>query len=104
MAPEQIEVNKTIDHQVDVYALAVVVFELLTLQWPFQGTIGQVVFAHVKQPPPDPRSLYADMADNVALAVMRAMSWDPDERFSPAGEFTLALQRHPLSHQPTEGD
>ncbi|MCI0709891.1 MAG: serine/threonine protein kinase [Chloroflexi bacterium] len=92
MAPEQIRNKMVIDHRVDIYALSVVVYELLTLQRPFQGTMEQVLFAHLNDPPPDPHTINANISDDAACAVMRGMSKKPADRFSTAGDFALALQ------------
>lgn len=92
MAPEQIRNKTVIDHRVDIYALSVVVYELLTLQRPFYGTPAQVLFAHLSGPAPDPRTINANISDDVACTVMRGMSKNPADRFNSAGEFALALQ------------
>jgi serine/threonine protein kinase len=91
MAPEQIEYSGTIDHRADIYALGVVLYELLTGECPFKGTPGQILFAHLHQPIPNPSSIYSNFPIEAASTIMRAMAKEPEERFSSARELVNAL-------------
>jgi serine/threonine-protein kinase len=91
MAPEQITSAREVDQRADIYALGIVLFELLTGERPFKGSPAQVLFAHLQQLPPDPRWIISDIPAHVADAVTRAISKDPQERFQTAGEFATAL-------------
>jgi serine/threonine protein kinase len=92
MSPEQIMAAREVDKRADVYALGIIVYELLTGERPFKGSAGQVLFAHIQQPAPDPRDVNPDVPRSFALAVIKALSKDADERFQSAGEFALALE------------
>jgi predicted Ser/Thr protein kinase len=91
MAPEQIMAAQEVDYRVDIYALGIVVYELLTGERPFKGSAAQVLFGHLQQPPPDPRSIVADVPAHVAEAIEIALAKKPDERFQTVGEFARAL-------------
>lgn len=91
MAPEQILVAKEVDHRADIYALGVVLYEMLTGERPFKGGAGQVLFAHLQQPPPDPRDVKDDIPSMAAHAVLKALSKNPDDRYQSAGELAQAL-------------
>jgi predicted Ser/Thr protein kinase len=91
MAPEQIMTARAVDHRADIYALGVVLYEMLTGECPFKGSAGQVLFAHLQQPPPDPCDLVPDLPAHVARAVMKAMQKQPEERFQSVREFAGAL-------------
>lgn len=91
MAPEQIMAAKEVDHRADIYSLGVVVYEMLTGERPFKGSAGQVLFAHLQQPAPDPRDVVPDLPRPAARAIMRALEKDPDARYQSAGEFAAAL-------------
>lgn len=80
MAPEQIENSKAIDHRADIYALGIVLYELLTGQCPFTGAVGQILFAHLQQPPPNPQTLDPAIPDHVAHAILRALAKKADDR------------------------
>jgi serine/threonine-protein kinase len=92
MAPEQIMSAKEVDHRADIYALGVMLYEMMTGERPFKGGPAQVMFAHIQQPPPDPRDINAEIPRHIARAIMQAMSKNPEERFQSAGEFAAALQ------------
>ncbi len=91
MAPEQIMAAKEVDHRADIYALGIVLYEMLTGQRPFQGSPGQVLFAHLQQPAPDPRDLNPTVPRPLAKAVTQALAKKPDERFQTAGDFAAEL-------------
>ena len=93
MAPEQIKEARTVDHRADIYALGVVLYEMLTARRPFSGGPAQVMFAHIQQPPPDPRDLLPDIPRHVAYVVKRAMAKDVLDRFQSVGEMVKALEQ-----------
>lgn len=92
IAPEQIEASPHVDGRADVYALGVMVYQMLTGELPFKHhNPGALLIAHMTQPPPDPRQLAPDLSRDVAHALKRAMAKNPGERFATAGEFVAAL-------------
>jgi predicted Ser/Thr protein kinase len=91
MAPEQIEESQAVDYRADIYALGVVLYELLTGEKPFSGNPAQILFAHLQQPPPDPRKKVPELPENAVYTVGRALSKDPEDRFKSAGDFAKAL-------------
>jgi tRNA A-37 threonylcarbamoyl transferase component Bud32 len=93
MAPEQIRVSRKVDGRADIYALGVMLYRMLTGELPFKGEHpSTVMLAHLQEPPPDPRALLPDLPERVALAIMRAMAKDPDERFRTVGELAQELE------------
>jgi serine/threonine-protein kinase len=91
MAPEQIMAAHDVGPEADIYALGVVVYEALTGQRPFQGNVGQVVFAHLQQPAPDPRDLVPALSFDTSDAILKALDKDPANRFRTARDFVMAL-------------
>lgn len=91
MAPEQIESAKEVTEGTDIYALGVILYEMLTGKTPFNGHPGQVLFAHLQQPAPDPRDLNPDIPEAYSLAIMQAMAKDAANRWKTAGEMIESL-------------
>ena len=77
MAPEQI-LGEEPDTRTDLYSLGVTFFQLATATLPF--TTGNVLRAHLEQPPPDPRALAPDLDPALAALILRCMAKDPDQR------------------------
>lgn len=91
MAPEQIQEARTVDHRADIYALGVMLYEMLTGELPFSGNPGQVLFAHIQQPAPDPRDRVPDMPRPVAKAILKALEKDPADRFESVYDLMMAF-------------
>ena len=91
MAPEQIA-GEHVDARADVYALAVVGYEMLTGVRPFTGSSPQsILAAHMTEPPPPVRQQRADVPARVSGALDRALAKDPGARFPTMDEFRKAI-------------
>jgi serine/threonine-protein kinase len=91
MAPEQIVQTQTVDSRCDVYALACVYFEMLTGRRPFTGGAAQVLFAHLYQPPPDPRNFAPELPKPLAQVILRGLAKLPEDRFGSVADFLSAI-------------
>ena len=91
ISPEQIEGAEP-DQRSDIYAMGVLLYELLAGRPPFAGEshLG-VAMAHVHEEPPSLRGFRAQIPRRTEQVVMKALSKDPDERFSSAEDMRLAL-------------
>ncbi len=92
MSTEQIQSAKTVDHRTDIYALGIIAYEMLTGVPPFAGSLSQILFAHLYQPAPDARTLCPEISAAAALAIMRAMAKNAEDRYESAGAFVRAME------------
>src|SRR5215211_7942373 len=92
VAPEQAISSASLTPACDIYALGVVLFELLAGRLPFEAdTAMGVVLKHLYDPPPPPTSVRPDLPPAIDTVVLRALEKEPTARFSSAGEFAQAL-------------
>jgi serine/threonine-protein kinase len=99
MAPEQLQ-GDVVDQRADIYALGVVLYELLTGKRPFDGQSAYDIAAHALTSPLRPPSAYIPAIPAALDGVMlKALSREPADRYPTMAEFSLAL-RHAMSQQP----
>jgi len=97
MAPEQIRAS-AVDARVDVYAMGVLIFEMLTGTFPFVAEeVSELFRMHLCEPPPSLEEARHDLGVAPALEafVQRALAKDPDARFVDAGAMRRALAKIP---------
>ncbi len=93
MAPEQASGN-AVDGRADVYALGVILYEMLTGQQPYQAdTPMGVVVKHITEPVPEILREHPDLSSEVDEVIKKAMSKNPDERYVTAIELARALNK-----------
>jgi serine/threonine-protein kinase len=104
MAPEQLR-GAVADRRADVFALGVVVYEMLALRRLFQRKTDYLTFrAVMEQPIMDIRHYRPDCPDPLAAALAHALDRDPDNRYTTARQFGSAVLdaisglRRPWSH------
>jgi Tol biopolymer transport system component len=92
MSPEQVSAEDTIDGRSDIFALACVLYELLTGDPPHTGSSVQAVIARILSDPPRAvRTVRPNVPEPVERALDRALAKLPADRFATAREFSDAL-------------
>ncbi|RKG58860.1 serine/threonine protein kinase [Corallococcus sp. AB011P] len=99
MAPEQIR-GDTVGPATDLYAVGVLMFQLLTGVRPFQGESVQVMFAHLEQAPPLPSSRLPGLPQEVDALVLHLLAKNPASRPPSAEAVREQLKRIPLRSPP----
>lgn len=95
MSPEQTLAKRVdVDHRADLFALGVILYELLTLRRPFDGkNLQQVVYAICFQEPVPPQRHNPKVPRDLATVCLKALEKDPAKRYQSAAEFEADLQR-----------
>jgi serine/threonine protein kinase len=91
MAPEQWEGHPV--PATDQYALAIMLYELLTGRPPFRGTPMQMMYAHVNTQPQAPSSLNTHLSTVIDPVILRGLAKKPEERFPSIIAFAFAFRQ-----------
>ncbi|MCK4900907.1 MAG: serine/threonine protein kinase, partial [Anaerolineales bacterium] len=93
MSPEQVQGEKAIDGRSDIYALGVLIYQMLTGQVPYSSeTSTKVMMMHILEPVPDVLETRADLPLACQSVIAKAMAKDPEDRFATTDELAIALE------------
>ncbi len=92
MAPEQ-AMGNPVDGRADVYALSVVLYELVTGRTPYQAdTPMAVMLKHITEPLPDPRQFVPGLPPSLVAVLSRALQKQPIDRYADMQALISALE------------
>jgi len=92
MSPEQCR-GEVIDSRSDLYALSIILYEMLGGIVPFRGdTPVSMIYMHISQPPPPIRPLRPELPESVDAALLKALAKRPEDRFQTAPKLTEAFK------------
>jgi serine/threonine protein kinase/tetratricopeptide (TPR) repeat protein len=92
MSPEQAK-GEDADERSDIWAVGVVLYEMLTGEVPFKGTYSEAIFYAIKNEDPAPLGAKAkDLPDGVEPIVRRALAKDPAERYQSARDLAREIR------------
>jgi eukaryotic-like serine/threonine-protein kinase len=97
MSPEQCQgVSAQIDHRSDIYALGILLFEMVCGAPPFQAEgFGDLLVMHLTRPPPPARSRNPAVPRVLDAIIQKALAKDPPERFTSMADLEAALAAVP---------
>ncbi|MCB9638242.1 MAG: protein kinase [Myxococcales bacterium] len=92
IAPEQAASSKYVDHRVDIYALGITLYQMLSGHLPFEGRdFLQLITAHMMEDVPPFSAWELDVDPHLEAAVRKSLAKLPEERFQTCAEFASAL-------------
>ena len=99
MAPEQLEGSANVDARTDVYAMGVVLYQVLTGQVPYDApSFPGLVIKIMQEPIPSVRALQPHVPESLDLVIRRAMAKERARRFDTIEELAAALEPHAEAH------
>jgi non-specific serine/threonine protein kinase len=103
MSPEQAR-GEEVDHRTDIWALGVVLYEMLTGKLPFQGDHEAAIIYEILNAEPKAIQWFrSDVPDHVVTLVSQLLEKDPDNRLSSTEEIIQRLQEPLPERTPGEG-
>ncbi len=97
MSPEQ-SAGRTLDHRTDIYSAGVTLFQLVTGDVPFKGSILEILDMHQHKPIPCIKELRPDVPEGIIQIIETCMAKDPKKRYSEANQVVKELEYLRDSH------
>ncbi len=91
MSPEQF-MGHAVDHRTDLYATGVILYQFLTGERPFNGSVITIMHQAVHQEPIPPSQHNPEVSPQLDAVVKKAMAKRPEDRYQSATEFMDALK------------
>jgi serine/threonine protein kinase len=92
MSPEQLRSSKSVDGRADLWALGVILYQLMLGRYPFEGEdfLG-LAFNISSEPPLSPRTIRPEIPEPLEAVILRCLEKDRERRFASADDLAVAL-------------
>jgi serine/threonine-protein kinase len=91
MSPEQF-MGTTVDARTDIYSSGVMLYQMLTGERPFEGSMTGIMHKALNTEPPAPSAISVTSPVGLDAVVAKAMAKRPEQRFADAAAFAAALR------------
>lgn len=92
ISPEQAS-GEPVDHRADIYALGVILFEMVTGRLPFDyKNLNQIMVAHIAEPPPSPIELNPTCPPPLDAVILKTLEKAPEDRYPDMRAMVDALK------------
>jgi serine/threonine-protein kinase len=93
MSPEQCRGTKEVDHRTDIYALGIILYEMICGQPPFMSAgYGELIHMHIGTPPAPPRTHNPAIPAELEAVMLKLLAKDANQRYQTMGEVQQALR------------
>ncbi len=93
ISPERVQ-GKPVDARSDIYALGIMLFELLSGTLPFKGANPlEIALKRTQQPIPSVHAVCPDIPEALDLVIGKTLERDPEKRYQRAGDIAAAYER-----------
>jgi eukaryotic-like serine/threonine-protein kinase len=92
MSPEQMKASREVDARTDIWSLAIILYELLSAESPFQAqTVTELAILVANDPPVSIRKFRAEVPAGLESVIERCLEKDRARRYANVGELAVAL-------------
>lgn len=100
MSPEQLKDSKHIDYRADIYALGIILYEMLTKNIPYRATtLPELLMKILNDPIIPPKQYNSNISDGLENIIFKATAKEPFARFQTIEEFIEAFDKKNIQEE-----
>lgn len=100
MSPEQLKDSKHIDYRADIYALGIILYEMLTKNIPYKATtLPELLMKILNEPVIPPRQYNPTISENIERIILKATAKEPFARFQTVDDFIKVFEEKQINKE-----